>query len=109
MSVQKRQEFAWEKLGSGDHIVGAWPGGYSGKHGYIVLSKKRLLFVTEKETLRDTAELLLDKGYDQFKGNGAKNDGQLVLTDVKGEKYSLATPYLPRVQSVFEEQRKHLA
>jgi hypothetical protein len=109
MNMEKWEELAKEKLGSNDQILGCWPGDYNGKHGHIVLSKKRLLFVTEKGTLRKTAELLLDKGYDQFNGNEAKNDGQLVLTDVKDEKYSLATEYLPRVQSIFEEQRKHPA
>jgi hypothetical protein len=106
MSMEKWQELAVNKLGSNDQIEGTWPGQYNGKFGHIVLSQKRLLFITEKGLFNKTAELTLDKGYDQFNGNEAKN-GQLELTDIKGEKYILATSFLPQIRSIFEKQRKH--
>jgi hypothetical protein len=106
--MEKYLELATQKLGSGDAIVRTWPGFYNGTHGYIVLSKKKLLFVTEKGSFRKTAELMLEMEYDQITGE-AKNKDQLVLTDVKGVKHTLTSDLIANVQSMIEDQKKQIA
>ena len=108
--MEKYLELAMKKLGSGDAIVRNWPGFCNGTRGYIVLSKKKLQFITEKGTFRKVAEQLLDVGYDQISGVEEKNKNELVITDAKGGKHSL-TSDLPivNVRSVLEDQKKQIA
>jgi hypothetical protein len=106
--VEKYIELATQKLGSGDAIIRSWPGFCNGTHGYIVLSKKKLLFVTEKGSFRKTAELMLEMDYDQITGVEAKNKDELVLTDVRGIKRTLTSELIANVQSIIEDQKKQI-
>ena len=101
-------DLAKGKLEADDSILGSYPGDYDGQHGYIILSKKKLLFVAEKGTFKKTIELLLDKPYTQFKGDKIEGLGRLVISDVKGSEYHLKTQFLSAVQNLFEEQRKNI-
>jgi hypothetical protein len=107
--VEKYLELATQKLGSGDAIVKSWPGFCNGTHGYIVLSKKKLLFVTEKGSFRKTAELMLELEYDEIVGVEAKNKDVLVLTDNRGIKRTLSSELIANVQSMIEDQKKQIA
>jgi hypothetical protein len=106
--VEKYLELATKKLGSADAIVRSWPAFYNGTHGYIVLSKKKLQFLTEKGTFRKVAEQLLDLEYDQITGVEEKNKNELVLTDAKGGKHSLTSDLIANVRSVLEDQKKQI-
>jgi hypothetical protein len=106
--VEKYLELATKKLGSGDAIARTWPGFYKGTRGYIVLSKKKLQFITEKGTFRKVAEQLLDVGYDQISGVEEKNKDELVLTDDKGVKHVLTSELIANVHSMIEDQKKQI-
>jgi uncharacterized protein YxjI len=105
--VEKYLELATQKLGSGDTIVRSWPAFDNGTRGYIVLSKEKLQFLTEKGTFRKVAEQLLDIGYDQMAGEEDKNKNELVLTDAKGKKHSLTSDLIANVRSALEIQKQN--
>ena len=86
----KWKEVAEKNLGRGDEIQKTWFGKLDGKHGFLLLSNEKLLFVHEKGFLHKTYDLVLDLPYDKI--GKITNDGKykLELIDIEGAKHKFS-------------------
>lgn len=92
-------------LEAGDEKQYIWEGQYDKKNGYIVLSKKKVLFVEEHGLLHKTATLILDDPYKNIsKIEIGKN--QLELVDTNGAKHIFKTEYYSLIKTKLEDLRK---
>ena len=89
----------------GDDIVqSSWPGTYNGKHGYIVLSKERLLFVEEHGLLHHTSHVILNLPYKHIT-NCTMKPYQLELATTDGRNQCITSPYLSQLKVNLESDR----
>lgn len=87
--VDKWLDLAKKSLETGDNAERTYPGRYEKKGGYLVLSNKKMLFVSEEGLFSKKYNLLLDISYDKIGAVAPMGDYQLELTDLAGKRYDL--------------------
>ena len=88
-------EYAKAQLDTDDEVQKNFSAKYNGNYGYIVMTKRKILFVEEKGFFSKTFSVLLDLGYRNMETSIAGTK-QLTITDRKsGEKHVFATDYAP--------------
>jgi len=81
-------ELAQKNLGPGDGVEKSFSGYCDRKYGYLVLSKKKLLFVTEEGLFTKKYNLVFNIPYEKLKTDTKGNYG-LVITEAGGKTYDL--------------------
>jgi hypothetical protein len=99
-------ELASKGLEAGDAVEASWPGYYGDRSCYLVLSRKKMLFVGERGLIRTTAEVLLEKPYREITGVETDRQGRMEFTDNKREKYYFTTS--PDIASTVDSTLKGL-
>ena len=86
--ANKWLDFAKDNLESGDEVQISLRGRSEKKHGYLVLSKKKALFITEQGFLSKTATLLFNDPYKNI--NTVELNGRhLKLVNVDGTTHTI--------------------
>lgn len=107
--TEKWFNLATTSLDKEDKEQYTWPGRYNNKHGHIVLSKEKLVFVEEHGFFHTSASVLLDIPYDQIDTIGSTHPtgvgtrSQLEITTVDGVTRAITTDFCPTVKSHLEE------
>ena len=88
-------------LEGGDEVQDSWKGKYEYENsdGYIVLSKKKLLFVADSDILHKNTRLLLQIPYKKIAKIECKDHNKLEFTDVYGIKQYIKTEYSSEVEN----------
>ena len=94
-----------KNLNKRDEIKHYWPGRFNGKNGYLVLSKKRVLFIEEHGIIHRKANLLLDLPYEKI-SKVIRPQPQLEITMVDGTKRYITTSFPSEVESGLQMLRK---
>ena len=81
-------EFAKKNLEPGDDVEKSYSGYCDRKYGYLLISKKRLLFVSEEGLFSKKYNLVFSIPYEKLKTD-SKRDHELEVTEVGGKRYSL--------------------
>ena len=83
----KWHDVAEMNIDQGDSIQNSYEGELDGKMGYLLLSKRKLLFVREEGFLRKSYDLSLDLPYDDIEEFSLKGRYELKMTDVEGREH----------------------
>jgi len=84
----KYLELAQKNLESGDDIEKTYSGNCDRKYGYLLMSKKKLLFISEEGLFSKKYNLVFDIPYDELKTN-PKGHYELEVTDAEGKRHDL--------------------
>ena len=74
-----REKIVEESLGHEDKIQKSYTGKLDGVHGIISMSKKKLLFISEKGLFRKSYNLLLDLPYEKIKSLRTEGKYNLII------------------------------
>ena len=77
-----------EGLGLEDKIQKTYEARLDGAYGIILMSKRKLIFITEKGIFRKRYDLVLDLPYEKIKSLRTERDYTLIIEDVVGLKYA---------------------
>ena len=94
-----------DNIESGDEKQISWQGRLEKKNGYIVLTKKKVLFIEEHGFLNKTATLMFNHTYNDISKVEIQGD-QVKLIDSNGATRILETQYSNNVLKKLEELRK---
>jgi hypothetical protein len=83
----KWHDVAEMNIEQGDSIQNSYEGELDGKMGYLLLSKRKLLFVREEGFLRKSYDLSLDLPYANIEEFSLHGRFELKMTDVEGRKH----------------------
>ena len=103
--VEKWLDIVKGSLEAGDEMQYHWDVQYDKKNGYLVLSKKKVLFVEEHGLLHKTATLILDDPYKNISKTEIVRN-QLELIDADGARRIFNTNYSLIIQTKLEDLRK---
>ena len=92
ISYPKWFEVAKSRLDPDDQVQGSYATRYGGNFGFIVASKRKLLFVIEKGFIFKTVNVIIELPYKEIDEATTENSN-LVITDVGGKKYNFNTVY----------------
>ena len=84
----KYLELAQKNLESGDDIEKTYSGNCDRKYGHLLMSKKKLLFVSEEGLFSKKYSLVFDIPYDKLKTNPKGRYG-LEVIDAEGKRHDL--------------------
>jgi len=95
-----------EKLDPEDKLQKSYTARYEGKHGFLVMSKKKLLFAEEKGFMRKTYNVLLEIPYTKVRESTVEKN-QLVF-EASGKKYGITPEEVSptTIQKSFKELAK---
>ena len=79
-----RKEIVEESLGLEDKIQKSYTGDLDGVYGSISMSKKKLLFISEKGLFSKSYNLILDLPYEKIKNLRTEGKYNLIIEDVEG-------------------------
>jgi DNA-directed RNA polymerase subunit RPC12/RpoP len=79
--ASKYIEFAEARLEKGDEVKRSFSGKFEGERGHLLMSKKKLLFVSEKGFINKEYNLLLEIPYDKIDEVKKESDYKLELRD----------------------------
>lgn len=91
-------EIANKRLEPGDKVEKNWPAQCDGRNGYIVLSKRKLLFIEEKGFLRMTYNLILDIPYEKIDKITVEYPRKLTLTEEGGRRHNFTSGYVSDIE-----------
>jgi hypothetical protein len=74
-----REKIVEESLGPEDKTQKSYVGKLDGAYGIISMSKRKLLFVSEKGIFRKSYNLVLDLPYEKIKSLRAEGDNNLII------------------------------
>ena len=77
-----------ESLGLEDKVQKSYEARLDGAYGIIFMSKRKLLFITEKGRSLKRYDLVLDLPYEKIKSLRTERDYTLIVEDVLGLKYA---------------------
>ncbi len=83
-----REKIVEDCLGIEDEIQKSFEARLDGAYGILFMSKRRLLFITEKGRFRKRYDLILDLPYEKIKSLRTERDYTLIIEDVLGLKYA---------------------
>ncbi|MCX6648970.1 MAG: hypothetical protein NTV61_06225 [Candidatus Bathyarchaeota archaeon] len=98
-----------KSLESGDHMDKEYEGTYKGSFGYLALTGRKVVFVSEKGLFKKTYTKLLDIPYGSVKGATLKGKQILELTDAENKTYALDINDIPAqiVKDALDKNMKH--
>ena len=94
MSMEKVVE---EALGLEDEVQRSFEARLGGVYGVISMSKRKLIFVTEKGIGLKSYNLVLDLPYEKIKSIRTERDYTLIIEDVVGLKHVLKCVMLAQI------------
>ncbi len=74
-----REKIVEESLGPEDKTQKSYEGKIDGAYGLISLSKRKLIFITEKGLFRKSYNLVLDLPYEKIKSLRTEGDYNLII------------------------------
>ena len=86
-----------EALGLEDEVQRSFEARLGGAYGIISMSKRKLLFVTEKGVGLKSYNLVLDLPYEKIKSIRTERDYTLIIEDVVGLKHVLKCVMLAQI------------
>ena len=84
-------------LGLEDKVQKSFEARLSGAYGRISMSKRRLIFITEKGVGRKSYDLVLDLPYEKMKSIRTERDYTLIIEDVMGLKHEFKSVMLAQI------------
>jgi len=102
----KWMDIAERNLETGDEIEKTFPAELKDQYGYILMSNRKLQFVSEEGFLRKSYDLLLDIPYERIEAISQGGKYELDITDKDGEKHRFITRDL--TASIPEKNLKEL-
>ncbi len=79
-----KKKIVEENLDLEDKIQKSYPGNLDGVYGSISMSKKKLLFISEKGLLSKSYNLVLDLPYEKIESLRTEGKYNLIIADVEG-------------------------
>ena len=83
-----REKVVEDCLGLEDEIQKSYEARLDGAYGIIFMSKRKLLFITEKGRFLKRYDLVLDLPYEKIKSLRTERDYTLIVEDVLGLRYA---------------------
>ena len=90
-TVPKWKDLAEKNLDQGDKIQKSFPGKFDGKHGYLIMSKRKLQFLLEEGFLHKVYDLVIDLPYEKIGEISHEGKYELDFTVVDGKKHYFKT------------------
>ena len=84
-----REKIIEERLGLEDKTLKSYEGEMDGAYGIMSLSKRKVIFVSEKGIFRKSYTLVLDLPYEKIKSLQTEGNYNLIIEDVEGLKHTL--------------------
>ena len=111
MSVKKTApkwyEEARRRVGKEDEILKSYEGYLDDAHGYLVISKKKVIFIKENGLFKKTVKINLDLPYNQVGKVSHLSDRVFDITEKSGKHHTYQTDVI-RVSLIEELLREHL-
>lgn len=103
------KEEVQKSLESGDHIEKEYESNYMGSYGYMAITGKKVVFVSEKGLFKKTYTKLLDLPYDSMKGATLKGKQILELADAENKTHTFNIVDIPAqiVKDSLDKYIKH--
>ena len=92
-----REKVVEESLGLEDKVQKSYEARLDGAYGRISMSKRKLIFITEKGIGRKSYNLVLDLPYDKIKSIRTERDYTLIIEDVLGLKHAFKSVMLTQI------------
>ncbi len=83
-----REKIVEESLGPEDKTQKSYEGKLDGAYGIMSMSKRKLIFITEKGIFRKSYNLVLDLPYEKIKSLRTESYYTLIIEDVVGLKHA---------------------
>jgi hypothetical protein len=80
----KLVEIAQKSMDTGDKMQFSYTGRIEGKYGYLVLTKKKLMFLREEGFLSKTYSVVFNLTYDKVRSYSSKQRFTLEILDITG-------------------------
>jgi len=99
-----REKIVEESLGSEDKIQKSYEGRLDGNFGIMSMSKRKLLFITEKGIFRKSYNLVLDLPYEKIKSLRTEGKYNLIIeTEDFEHTFESSGRYVPSVEEALRE------
>ena len=92
-----REKVVEESLGPDDKVQRNFEARLGGAYGIISMSKRKLIFVTEKGRTQKSYKLVLDLPYEKIKSIQTERDYTIILEDVVGLKHPFKSVMLAQI------------
>ena len=92
-----REKVVEESLGPEDKVQRSFEARLGGAYGIISMSKRKLIFVTEKGRTQKSYKLVLDLPYEKIKSIQTERDYTIILEDVVGLKHPFKSVMLAQI------------
>ena len=98
-----RDKIVEESLGLEDKIQKSCEGRLDGAYGIISMSKRKLIFITEKGIFRKSYNLVLDLPYEKIKSLRTEGNYILIIETEDLEHTFISTTLISRVEKALRE------
>jgi len=92
-----REKVVEESFGLEDEVQKSFEARLGGAYGIISMSKRKLIFVTEKGRGRKSYKLVLDLPYEKIKSIRTERDYTLIIEDVVGLRHAFKSVILAQI------------
>lgn len=92
-----REKVVEESIGLEDKVQKSYEARLDGAYGIISMSKRKLIFITEKGIGRKIYNLVLDLPYEKIKSIRTERDYTLIIEDVVGLKHVFKSVMLAQI------------
>ena len=92
-----REKMVEESLGLEDEIQRSFEARLGGVYGIISMSKRKLIFITEKGIGQKSYNLVIDLPYEKIKSIRTERDYTLIIEDVVGLKHAFKSVMLAQI------------
>jgi len=92
-----REKVVEESFGLEDEVQKSFEARLGGAYGIISMSKRKLIFVTEKGIGRKSYNLVLDLPYEKIKSIRTERDYTLIIEDVVGLRHAFKSVILAQI------------
>jgi len=92
-----REKIVEESLGLEDKIQKSYEARLGGAYGIISLSKRKLIFITEKGRTQKSYKLVLDLPYEKIRSIRTERDYTLIIEDILGLKHAFKSVMLAQI------------
>ncbi|GAH60859.1 unnamed protein product [marine sediment metagenome] len=99
-----RKKILEESLGSEDERKKSYEGKLDGAYGIIFMSKRKLIFITEKGLFRKSYNLVLDMPYEKIKSLRTEGNYNLIIeTDDLEHTFTSTVLLIPTIEKALRE------
>ena len=92
-----RETVVEESLGLEDKVQKSYEARLGGAYGILSMSKRKLIFITEKGIGRKSYNLVLDLPYEKIKSIRTERDYTLIIEDVVGLRHAFKSVMLAQI------------